>query len=639
MCGIAGIFKWSTTPPPWAAGGGGERAGLTAMAAAIAHRGPDGRGEWVHPSRAIALLHSRLAIIDLPGGQQPMANEDGAARVVFNGEIYNHVELRKELIAQGHRFRSDHSDTEVLVHGWEEWGEELPAKLVGMFAFALYDQRNDTLFLARDRMGQKPLFYATLEDGIVFASTLPAVLAWPEVPRRVPREQVALYLLLGYMPPPQTIYRDISQLLPGSWLRVRRDVVDGRMFWERGTGTMRNAECEVRNGGGELRATLTRAVESQLMADVPLACFLSGGIDSSIVAALMQQASRQNGGPAITTVSVGFPKELGEFDETAYAQAVAEKIGSKHIRLEVAADPQIPATLEQMMAFSLGEPFADSSILPTHALATAVRQIAPVALSGDGADELFGGYDRYRAMTLLAQWPRLARLMPARLRLGGRSTRERWRRLAKAARATIPSERYTRLVELFDPATIETLLPGALNDWFPEPAEYGAGEDISPLRLAMLRDQAEYLPGDVLWKVDSASMATPLGPLEVRSPFLDHRVVALANGLADSALIRGSVGKRILRETFAAELPPIVGARGKQGFAAPVGNYFRGPLKAALHDTLLRAGSFTRAHLHPPTVEAMLGEHERQERDHTHRLFSLFMLELWWQKFSPGIEA
>ncbi|HVS72172.1 MAG TPA: asparagine synthase (glutamine-hydrolyzing) [Phycisphaerae bacterium] len=461
MCGIAGVVKWT------AAGAGNPwkdpamAGGIRGMSEALAHRGPDGRGEFVDPraGKVAALVHRRLAVIDLPCGAQPMGNEDGRVQVVFNGEIYNHAELRAALMRAGHRFATDHSDTEVLVHGWEEWGEELPGKLLGMFAFAVWDFRRgengrevDTLFLARDRMGQKPLFYASLEDGVAFGSTIPSVLAWPEVPRRLPREQIGLYLLLGYFPAPQTVWRDVHQVLPGAWVRLRGEVLDGKRYWTP-MGDVRPeeraAEREVERARGELHGLMEEAVRSQLVSDVPVACFLSGGIDSSIVAALMQAAARRGGGESIRTVSVGFA-EAG-FDETEFAEQVARKIGSVHTRLEVSADGDVLGDLAALMHAGLGQPFADSSLLPTYQLSKAVRSIAPVALSGDGADELFGGYDRYRAMRMLARWSPLSRFVPRTMPLGSLAKRERYRRLAAAARAGIASERYTRLVEIFSP--------------------------------------------------------------------------------------------------------------------------------------------------------------------------------------------
>jgi asparagine synthase (glutamine-hydrolysing) len=641
MCGIAGLLKWTHAPAPWNTP---ARAHLDAMSDAIAHRGPDGAGRWIdpRPDRTAALLHRRLAIIDLPCGAQPMANEDGRVHVVFNGEIYNHAALRNELKAAGHSFSTSHSDTEVLVHGWEQWGETLPSKLLGMFAFAIHDTRPgpdgspaDTLFLARDRMGQKPLFYATLEDGLVFGSTIPSILAWPEVPRRLPREQIALYLLLGYLPAPQTIWRDISQLLPGGWLRVRKDLVDGGRYWTPMQDAISSATASSKFDAAQtqLRTLLTDAVASQLIADVPIACFLSGGIDSSIIAALMQQAVARAGGPPIRTVSVGFADAA--FDETAYAADVAKKIGSHHTRLEVRPDQNVLDTLSALMARGLGQPFADSSLLPTFLLSQAVRSLAPVALSGDGADELFGGYDRYRAMRLLSRFASVARFMPRSVPLGSLSKQERYRRLAAAARASIASERYTRLVEIFPPDLAEQLLGEPVMDYFPLPEEYGL-DDVDPVKLARIRDQQEYLPNDVLWKVDAAAMQVAL---EVRSPFLDHRVVQFANGLPEEFLMAGTVGKHILRQTFAAELPPAVFARGKQGFAVPIGNWFRTTLREPLNDLLLGPTSFTAQHLHRPTLERLLAEHQSATRDHTHRLFALLTLALFGRQFSPSVEA
>ncbi|MCL2645521.1 MAG: asparagine synthase-related protein [Phycisphaerales bacterium] len=674
MCGIAGIIKYlSSRPPPW-----GPRpssfAPLMAMSQAIAHRGPDGHGLFA--DNHAALLHSRLAIIDRSGGHQPMANEANNVHVVFNGEIYNHAQLRRELQSHGHIFKSDHSDTEVLVHGWEQWGTDLPTKLLGMFAFAIWDTRSadyqsrdregatgspdalprgrsltvaapmaqgggqkHTLFLARDRMGQKPLFYAILEDGLVFGSTIPSVLAWPEVPRRVPKEQIALYLLLGYFPAPQTIFRDVNQLLPGAWLRLQNDLLDGDRYWTP-TSKIENRKSKIEN----LRENLTLAVSSQLIADTPITCFLSGGIDSSIIATLAQDAVQRAGGDPIQTVSVGFTES--DFDESPYAQAVAQKIQSRHTQLTVHARQDVFATLSLLMQKSLGQPFADSSILPTYHLSRAARQVggrAPVALSGDGADELFAGYDRYRAMILLNRFRPLVKFLPQSSPLGSLSKRERYRRLAAAAKSKIPSEQYTRLVDIFPRPFIEELMGEPVLDYFPLPEEYGLPDDVSPLRLAMLRDQSEYLPGDVLWKVDSASMCSASGDaLEVRSPFLDHRIVELGNSFPDSALIHNGQGKAPLRQLFANDLPPAVLHRRKKGFGVPIGQWFNnqggGDLRAPLTDLLLSQQSFTRNYLQPQIIERLLHEHHTALRDHTHRLFALLTLELFWQHFAPTLE-
>jgi asparagine synthase (glutamine-hydrolysing) len=646
MCGIAGIIKFPShdaPPAPWHTPRPDDAA-LHSMADALAHRGPDGAGFFTdhRPATTAALVHRRLAIIDLPCGHQPMANEDGRVHVVFNGEIYNHADLRRALQSAGHRFATDHSDTEVLVHGWEEWGPALPEKLRGMFAFAVWDTRPnpatgrplDTLFLARDRMGQKPLFYATLEDGIVFGSTIGSVLAWPEVPRRVPSEQLGLYLLLGYLPAPTTIWRDISQLLPGTWLRLRGEVVDGGRFWQPASAAPLPPAGRAAPGT-RLRTTLAAAVRSQLIADVPIACFLSGGIDSSITAALMQREVLAAGGSPIHTVSVGFAEAA--FDETHYAAAVANTIGSRHTRLEVNPAADVLPTLDLLMSRSLGQPYADSSILPTYHLSRAVRQMAPVALSGDGADELFGGYDRYRAMTLLHRWGGLARLLPRSAPVGATAKRERFRRLAAAARGRGLADRYTRLMEIFPLPLAEELLGQPVDDWLPCPPEYPIPADRSPARYAMLRDQQDYLPNDVLWKVDSAAMAVAL---EVRSPFMDHDVVAYANALDDDWLLHHGAagGKYILRHEFAAELPPAVRGRGKKGFAVPIGAWFNGLLRPALHDLLNAKDALTTQHLRPQVARRLLDEHRAGARDHTHRLFALLMMELWWRHFRPSLE-
>ncbi len=635
----------------------GDCSALEAMSTALAHRGPDGAGIFIDPRPGVsaALVHRRLAILDLPGGAQPMGNEDGVVQVVFNGEIYNHAELRRELRAAGHRFRSDHSDTEVLVHGWEEWGTDLPRRLLGMFAFAVWDFRRDpvpgrqrdTLFLARDRIGQKPFFYAVLEDGIVFGSTIGSVLAWPEVPRRIPRTQIGLYLQLGYLPPPQTIWRDIHQVSPGHWVRLRRDVLDGNPYWSgtdtetRGPGgaatgntgplAIGHRQTAIGNPPAQLRALLQGAVQSQMIADVPIACFLSGGVDSSIVAMLMQRASLDAGGDTIRTVSVGF-RESG-FDETQYAAAVAKQIGSAHTRLEINARQDVIETLAALMRQSLGQPFADSSILPTFHLSRAVRELATVALSGDGADEFFGGYDRYRAVAVLSRWRKLARLLPAESPIGPQKKRERFRRLAAAAREDDAADRYTRLVEIFPPAMLAELLGEEFDDFL---AQASAAEgEFSEVRRAMFRDQREYLPGDVLWKVDSAAMAVAL---EVRSPFLDHRVAEFANALPDGLLFEGGRGKRILREVFAADLPREIFSRGKQGFGVPIGEWFRSDLRPAITDLLTGANSRTAAILSPPAMQQLLAGHHSGTRDHTHRLFALLMLEIFLREFGGTVE-
>jgi asparagine synthase (glutamine-hydrolysing) len=413
-------------------------------------------------------------------------------------------------------------------------------------------------------------------------------------------------------------------------------VLDGGHYWERRHGSRITT---LEEGTRKLREEVPRAVESQLVSDVPIACFLSGGIDSSIVAALMQKAVQARGGKPITTVSVGF-RESG-FDETAFAAAVAKQIGSRHVRLEVGGDSGVVETLQQLMARSLGQPFGDSSILPTYQLSKAVREIAPVALSGDGADELFGGYDRYRAMRLLARWKGMMRMLPRAAPVGSLKKRERYRRLAAAARADDLAGAYTALVEIFPPDLVEALLGEVPEAYGPGGEELGLvpaeGGGASGVALAMARDQADYLPGDVLWKVDSASM---LEALEVRSPFLDHGVVELANQIpAALHMPAGGASKQVLKQAFGELLPREVLGRGKMGFGVPIGTWFNGSLRGDLRERVAAADGFCVTHMRMAQVEQLLNEHEAGARDHTHRLFALFMLELWWREFRPTLEG
>lgn len=627
MCGIAGIVKWATDKPaPWAKPTL-DYSALANMSTCLAKRGPDDDGLWTdpRPNHIHALIHRRLAIVDIHDGLQPMSDAEGQVHVVFNGEIYNHAALRRELQFAGYKFATDHSDTEVLVHGWKHWGTDLPRKLLGMFAFAIFDLRDETLFMARDRIGQKPLFIATLDDGLVFGSNIPSILAWPEVPRRTSHEHIAHYLTLGYMPPPWTIYRDISQVMPGHYVMLKKDVLTGGPFWKLAGLSPKPHDRTPDQWRHELRWRIKEAVRSQLMADVPLACFLSGGIDSTIIATLMQECMRDSGGDRIQTVSVGF-NEAG-YDESGLAQLTATRIGSRHTRLKVDIHQDVMGTLEMLMRTSLGQPFADSSILPTYHLSRVARDVAPVALSGDGGDELFAGYDRYRAVPILERWSWAMPLIPA---MGSPRRRDRVRRMAYASRGSTPAERYQRITHIWRESETARLLA-------PPPDELFAAEfdHSTPLRDAMTHDLMNYLPGDVLWKVDSASMTCGL---EVRSPFLDHGFIEFTQDIPEDMLVRRRLGKRLLREAFAAELPGILTERGKQGFAVPIGTWFRHDLAPQLHELLLNSHSLCSTYLNTKFVERIITEHSSMKRDHTHRIFSLVMLEFWHRNFGATIE-
>ncbi|NNM84845.1 MAG: asparagine synthase (glutamine-hydrolyzing) [Phycisphaerales bacterium] len=634
MCGIAGLITFSNADGPHDPAAT-QRAAIQ-CSAALAHRGPDGEGRWQHPTNGSILIHRRLAIIDLNGGRQPMTNENGQVVVIFNGEIYNHMQLRRQLQGLGHSFASDHSDTEVLVHGWEAWGEELPQKLLGMFAFAVYDRQTETLFLARDRMGQKPLYVSLTGGAAIFASELPAILTLLAAKPSASLRTIGRYLQLGYLPPSESIYQGIEALPPASWLRVSPDGVKRSVYWP--TATANHAATGAAFGDphepatdahapAAIRTLMTSAVQSQLMSDVPLACFFSGGIDSSIVAALLQQQRTALGQDRLQTLCAVFDEP--QFDEAPFARAVAKHIGTRHLELNISARRQVASLLHQLMRQSLGQPFGDSSILPTALIAQAARGIAPVALSGDGADELFGGYDRYRGLALVQRFGHLLRPLLPLLPDGGRDARNRLKRACSQRQI---GRQYAGFTQIFSDDDIAKLginappLPSSMTD------DQLAGQ--SALRWAMACDRRLYLPGDVLYKVDTASMAYGL---EVRAPFLDHRVAEFAASLQDTRLFGGNRGKLLLRQAFGHMLPPEIMQRKKHGFGLPIGQWFRGPLRGDLADRLTDSKAFARRYLRAAAVDELLRQHITGEHDHTHRLFTLLMLEIWYAEFSPTI--
>ncbi len=632
MCGFAGVVVWDeryrVSPET-----------LRRMSAAVAHRGPDGEGlrltrelEPITPDTPqVALAFRRLAILD-PDERSMQPFTDGRRWLVFNGEIYNFRELRAELtvLRPAYEWRTT-GDTEVLLAAYAEWGERCVEKLNGMFAFAVWDEVERTLFLARDRMGQKPLYYATADSGgygfaaIAFASELGPLQAtgWTVV-GSLNEGAVADVLRYGY-----TVGR-------GSAVRPCRQ--HGRLSmsyrWSPESGRATDVGCRFyshsktshpsRSADSAAPVTATRelvrqAVERQLVSDVPLGVFLSGGVDSSVIAACARRA-----GP-VRTFSVAFDDP--RYDESGHAAAVAKHLGTEHQTFHVTPDAVIDLP---KLAAVFGEPFADSSALPTHYLARETRRYVTVALSGDGGDELFGGYDRYRAML----WGRRLRplatdAVTAAGRRLARGHPKSWiaragRLLASLGRSD--ADRYDGLMRLFDDATLAALWPGCehrslIAERF---ARLSAGRDVVQAALAV--DRATYLPGDLLAKVDRCSM---LHGLEVRSPFMDPDVVTFAAGLTTDQLLKGGP-KRMLREAFADDLPAWVFKRRKMGFAVPVGDWFRGPLRAMLRDTLFSAHAFGRSHFDMAVVQRLVDEHQSKRVDHGQRLYALLMLELWW---------
>lgn len=648
MCGIAGAC--------WTNGGSAvEEATLRRMTAALAHRGPDDEGQFLSAHRTqhsqsggVALGHRRLSIIDLAGGHQPLSNEDGSVWIAFNGEIYNYRELQPVLESQGHTFRTA-SDTETIVHLYEQHGPDCVQQLRGMFAFAIWDERNQQLFLARDRLGKKPLIYRHESSRLMFASELKAILQVPGVPRDIDPLTLADYLALQYVPYPKSILKGFSQLPPAHWAiySARSGDLKIERYWSPpyedqpllpGESSRPQTDDEWKT---RLRETLTEAVRLRLRSDVPLGAFLSGGVDSTIITGLMQQQSSQR----IQTFSIGFP--VAKFDERAFAREAAQKLGTEHHELIV--DPS-SAELFQKLIWHYDQPFADSSAIPTMYLSEFTRKHVTVALTGDGGDELFCGYDRYQAVRLASRIDRLPRWFRGSLshpiwqRLPASVEQKSLRRRIKRFLSVLtqsPERRYLSWISIFDDARRGELLSP---DFQRQLGDHDAAEfimmayDRHPrtdiVRRTTAVDVETYLPGDILVKVDIASMAYGL---ECRSPFLDHRVAELAARMPQRLKMRGGQGKLILREVFADLLPESITKRPKMGFGVPLDHWFRHEMRDLVADTLLSQRSLDRGYFRPEAVRRLLDEHLSSQWDHSSRLWCLLVLELWHQKWVDGV--
>jgi asparagine synthase (glutamine-hydrolysing) len=651
MCGIAGIVRFDDRPL--------ERGRLEAMRDQLRHRGPDGQGISLHDRCGFA--HVRLSIIDLLSGQQPMhlppeakdprftgfgdrtqsvslrdPSGGGPLHLVFNGEIYNHVALRRQLERKGHRFHSDHSDTEVLLYGYRQWGDNLPKHLHGMFAFAIWDERNRRLFVARDRAGKKPFYYRFDRQyrEMVFGSLTATVLAGlaPEERGQVNRAALLRYLRLGYTFAPSLV-EGVQELPAANTMLVE---ADGQIYIDRYWQPPPISKHSTSLGAADaLDEVLSEAVDKRLEADVPLGCFLSGGIDSSVVAAMAQRKLTREKAGALRTYSVSMPDVL--YDETPHAQRVADHLGAEHTVLPCEVGDAI-ADLERLMAVS-GDPTADSSLLATHWLCKTARPHCKAALSGDGGDELFGGYDRYRAMRLLSQNRGWLAALPGSVFRGGhpKSRRARFGRLIAAAKSgRTPDFQYQSMIHLFDEPQIGRLVPGlldyslsdtlgvALPNWPP-------WDDLA--HAAMRWDFEHYLPYELLRKVDRASMAVAL---EVRCPMLDTQVCDLAGHLPTAVLMPRGRPKGLLREVAARYLPTRIVNRPKMGFAVPMGDWLRGHLRDPLHERL-HDGGLESLGLDPGELTRYFDEHQAGRADHTHRLFGLLQLSLWmtWRNTQP----
>jgi asparagine synthase (glutamine-hydrolysing) len=611
MCGIAGLVTLNGSPDP---------ARVDAMRAALVHRGPD-EGSTDVLGRC-ALGHQRLRVIDLETGQQPVANETGDVVAVFNGEIYNFAALRKELVAQSHEVRGT-GDTPVIPHLYEEDGPGFVPRLEGMFALALWDGSRERLVLARDRVGKKPLLWTRLDDGtLAFASELKALLRLPEVARDVDPAAIDAYLALQYVPGDRTALRGVRKLLPGHLLVAEGESVHIERYWvpePRGEASSDDEWLE------RVRETVLAAVRRRLVADVPLGALLSGGIDSSVVVAAAAQASPE----PLRTFTVGFPD--ARYDERPHARAVAERYGTVHEELEVVAD--VPETV-QRLAEAFDEPLGDEAAFPTFLICEQARRHVTVALTGDGGDEAFGGYERYAAMRLadrvdvvpaaaLRLTARAVELLPHAREPRSAATRAgRFLRLAAAA----PAERYGDVMEVWPAWLREQLLADQDDVDVRSASELLGPAPRSGTGGLQQLDIATYLPGDLLVKADIASMAHSL---ELRSPFLDHDVLELGLALPEHLKVRGRTGKVGVRRAFAADLPETVLRRGKTGFGVPLGRWFREDLRELAHDVLLDERARSRGWFWSVTTKVMLELHESGKVDVGHRLWCLLMLELW----------
>jgi asparagine synthase (glutamine-hydrolysing) len=622
MCGIAGFVDRESQS--W--GNGKEpEALLRQMCAVIRHRGPDDEGVFVADGAALGMR--RLSIIDLAGGHQPIRNEDGSIWVVFNGEIYNYRELRADLVARGHTFYTD-ADTETIVHAYEEWGEDGFSRLRGMFGIALWDRRRRALLLARDRVGIKPLHYAEHNGRLTFGSEIKSILASGAIEPSLNPSALEHYLAFLYTPADTSIFEGIKKLPPGHLLRWQDGRISVNRYWdlpvaESFSGTLDDA-------AERLTTVLADAVESHLVSDVPIGALLSGGVDSSLVVALMARASPQ----AIKTFSIGFDEP--EFDELDAARRLARHFSTDHHELVVRPDA---LEIVDKLVEHFDEPFGDSSAVPTWYVSQMARRHVTVVLSGDGGDELFGGYDRY------LPHPRVASFDAIAGGLGRAGARLMWPLLPHGMKgknflrhvAQDPRGRYVESIGFFQPDEMCGLLSGDLREQVarerPVRAVGARFERFKtlPWPSQMMRfDFETYLPEDILTKVDRMSMAHSI---ESRVPLLDHEVVTFAASLPGHMKIQGAERKRVLKRAAAKILPADVLSRKKQGFGVPIGTWFRRPLRELVADTLQSASARQRGYFQPRFVDRVIREHLSGRRDHALRLWQLLMFELWHRKY------
>ncbi|MEP6570787.1 MAG: asparagine synthase (glutamine-hydrolyzing) [Acidobacteriota bacterium] len=629
MCGITGWANLdSRTPPP-----DGATDLLHSMCERMVHRGPDSEGLLVQ--NGVGLGIRRLAIIDLVTGEQPVYNKDKSIAVVLNGEIYNYREVRQDLEKRGHSFRS-HSDTEVLPHLYEEYADDMVQHLNGMFAFALWDARRRRLLLARDRFGEKPLYWGVFDNTLLFASEPKVLLAHPSVKTSLNLQALRQYLSFDYVPAPLTIYQGISKLPAGHTLTLADGKIETRAYWSLSYQTKEPVPTET-EAAEHLRSLLAASVRMRLVSDVPLGVLLSGGVDSSAVAALAVEASSE----AVKTFSISFAES--SFDESSYARAVAKFLGTDHHEERLSAN--LAANLVEEIGSWMDEPFSDPSLVPTYLLSRFTRKHVTVALGGDGGDELFAGYPMYRGH----RWAENYLKVPAALRTGILEPLigllpVKTKNLSFDYKATrfISGTKYDRVARhhvwfgSFNPAEQEAVLTSEVlrntdADIYRDARRMIAECDsVDVVEQMQSLDTRLYLAEDILTKVDRASMAVSL---EVRAPFLDPRVAEFAASLPPNYKLRGRKTKYVLKRAIEDSLPPFVTRRGKKGFGVPVAEWLKGKLRPLARDLLSpervrRAGVFN-----PNYVTKLQDEHERGVANHRKLLWTLLMFELWHESF------
>lgn len=628
MCGIAGFIVKEKD-----ASVGEREILLDKMCRVITHRGPDDQGTLVKGRAAIGMR--RLSIIDLAGGHQPIFNEDGTIAIVFNGEIYNYLELRAELEKAGHRFQTN-SDTEAIVHAYEEYGDDCPKFLRGMFAFAIWDEREERLFIARDRVGKKPLYYTETKNGaLLFGSELKSLILHPEFEREINYEALDAYLSFAYVPEPLCIFKNTHKLPPGHFLSFQNGKVVIKEYWD-----FRYERSEVRSEEDyieELRILIDEAVRVRLISEVPLGAFLSGGVDSSTIVGYMTRNMSQ----PVKTFSIGFNED--SYDELKYARIASKHFGTDHH--EFIVTPEICDMVDEL-AWHFDEPFADPSALPTYMVSKLAREYVTVVLSGDGGDELFAGYTRYvrdkRRGGLAARLPRFIRegvMQPVSEKLPHGAFGRNYLRNVSLE----PLDRYidsvSHITELNKRSLYTQNFRSKLNSnglsaghkLFRSFAEkVDTGNAVDPL---LYLDSKTYLPGDILTKVDRMSMAVSL---EARVPLLDHKLIEFVTSIPASLKLKGLETKHIFKRAVRGIVPDEILDRPKQGFGVPIQEWINLQLRERIHDTLTDKRTLDRGLFDSNYINALLSEHERGRRDHSWELWIFLMLELWHRKFIDG---